>query len=129
MPGLSHTEPSALAWDVFPCCCAQLCIPAFCAEHLQQADWCSMLCVLSACPSGRIVHTKSALLWQDFVFLLCGQTADQRVPLLGKGSIVKLSQVLQAGGIQCAVPSRDLADFLVLFIYKSTHTGHTANCK
>jgi len=87
-----------------------------------------MWCVLSDCPSGRTVHTKTVLLWQDFGFVLCGQTADQRVSLLGKGSMMKLSEVLQAGGICRAVPSRELADFPVLFIYESIPIGHAENC-
>lgn len=87
-----------------------------------------MWCVLSARPSGRFVHTKPVSLWQDFVFGLCGQTADQRVSLLGKGSMVKLCEVLQAGGIHSALPSRELVDFPLFFIYKSITIGQVESC-
>lgn len=75
------------------------------------------------------MHAKTVFLSQDFVLVLCGQTADQRVSLLGKGSMVKLSEVLQAGGTHCAVPSRELVDFPVLSFYKSIPISHGENCK
>lgn len=65
-----------------------------------------MWCVLSACPLRRIVHTKTVLLFQDFAFVLWGQTADQRLSLLGKRHMLKLSEGHQAGGIPCEVPIR-----------------------
>lgn len=43
--------------------------------------------------------------------------------------MVKLSESLQAGGIHCAIPSRELVDFPVLFIDKSILIGHAENCK
>lgn len=65
------------------------------------------------------MHTKPVSLWQGFVFVLCGQTADQRVSLLGKGSLGKLSEVIQAGGVHCAVATRELVNFPVLSFIKA----------
>lgn len=131
MSGLFHTEPSALGSDLFPCRCTQLCIPPLWAQQLSTCSRqinatcgvCSQLV-----PQGGLCTQNMFCFGRILFFGLCGQTADQRVSLLGKGSMVKLCEVLQAGGIQSALPSRELADFPLFFIYKSITIGHVESC-